>query len=133
MIQLKPKKTPVRKSTRLAVKSEKTTKSRAEKPYELESKPKKQKTELNDRVKRFMCVCEKTFLTKEAMLEHVRIVHGGDRYVCSICLMQNTNIWFESKAALLLHCNQANHDFPECPGPIPRAAFLFESEEEDSK
>lgn len=130
LLKIKPEEEPVRKSKRIMMKGANANKTESGKPYHLELKKKKQKPEkLDNRVELFMCVCEKTFSTKEAMLEHVKIVHAGDRYCCSICVMGKKNIWFKTKASLLRHCNQAMHDIPEFADAIPHAAFLIDSED----
>lgn len=54
---------------------------------------------------KYMCYCEKVFATKQKMVEHARNVHGGDRFLCTIC-----NIWFAAKSSLILHYKRKMHD-----------------------
>lgn len=81
---------------------------------------------------RYVCVCKKIYTTKQQMMDHVTSVHGGDRYVCTICLMKSKNpnrAWFSSKANLLRHCNRVEHDIEEITSPIHAAVYHADSEE----
>lgn len=81
---------------------------------------------------RYVCVCRKEFDSKKKIGDHITSVHGGDRYVCTICYMQAKNparAWFKTKKALLTHCNRVQHDIPDINEPIRNAVFLKDSDE----
>lgn len=78
----------------------------------------------------FMCVCEKVYKNKQAFYQHIRSVHGGDRYGCTICIAQDRkrSMWFYSKKQLLDHCKKAKHDIPENTSAISALQFLIEDD-----
>lgn len=59
------------------------------------------------------------------MLDHLFSVHGGDRFICSICYMKNRKkgVWFTTKYSLLRHCRRVKHDIPDIVQVIPVAEF----------
>lgn len=79
---------------------------------------------------RYVCICKKMFSTKSAIDEHVTSVHGGDRFICSICFGRaDTFTMFSTKKALLLHCARVKHDVPDIVEPTHAVQFQIESDE----
>lgn len=95
-------------------------------------KPKKINTNRGRVRTRYVCLCQKVFTTKNAINDHVTSVHGGDRYVCTICYPRTTRpgaVFFTSKRALLQHCNRANHEAPDIVEPFRAVMHHWNSEE----
>lgn len=78
----------------------------------------------------FICVCRLEFSTRQKALDHIRSVHSGDRYVCSICYMANKTrgVWFTTSYSLLRHCRTVKHGIPDIIQLIPHATFQAEED-----
>lgn len=75
----------------------------------------------------FVCVCEKEFKSKQKITEHIRSIHGGDRFLCTICMdfkSGGSGGWFNSKSSLLRHYNRKNHTIPNLTA-INGIAFII--------
>lgn len=79
---------------------------------------------------KFVCVCGKTYSAKQKVDDHIKAVHGGDRYVCSICAKSDydKDFWFSSKSSFIRHCNRRNHEIPQKTKLIYAAALLAPDE-----
>lgn len=83
---------------------------------------------------RYVCNCHMVFTTKNAITEHISSVHGGDRYVCTICYhkaIRPESSFFTTKRALVLHCARGNHELPDIVEPLTAVIHLWNSDESD--
>lgn len=81
----------------------------------------------------YVCVCEREYCSKQKLIDHLRSVHGGDRWLCSICYMSNKSrgVWFTTRASLLRHCRNVKHGIPDIIQVIPNADFLARESYDD--
>lgn len=74
----------------------------------------------------YVCVCGKEFSAKQKVNDHIRNIHGGDRYICTICADSNYNseFWFTSKGSLKRHCDRKKHELPPETNQMKGLAFI---------
>lgn len=94
---------------------------------------KEEDTKPSDEKYQYMCVCEKLYSTKQKMIQHVRSIHGTDKFICTVCMdEQKKNFWFSNISSLKRHCKKAAH-MSKIMDSISLAALdLVPSDEDDS-